>query len=253
MAKAKTATTETLVQSVSEVLNEIKEIDQKKEENKIKLFEQNPLARMQSLIKAPKGQYNTYGKYKYRKAEDIMEAAKPICNSMGYSLTLQDEVVLIGDRFYIKAIAMLDNNNGSVFISTAYAREEDSKKGMDAAQVTGSSSSYARKYALSGLFSLDDNADPDQANPNDLKKAEVPAPPKEKSVVTSEHDGEMKTTAPLLVEEGEADELSQWQQALEACKTMEELLLLYNANKEVIEKYKDIKMLFSKRKTLING
>ena len=121
------------------------------------------LAEIQAAVKAPKGNYNSFGKYKYRKAEDILEALKPVINPHGFHSTLTDEIVLIGDRFYIKAIATISNGDTS-FSATAYAREEDSKSGMAAAQVTGSTSSYARKYALSGLLALDDNADADDAD-----------------------------------------------------------------------------------------
>lgn len=121
------------------------------------------LAKIQSLIKAPKGQFNSFGKYKYRSCEDIVEAVKPVINSLGFYLTLSDEIVNIGNRFYIKATATISNGTES-YSSVAYAREEETKKGMDGSQVTGASSSYARKYALNGLFAIDDTKDSDSTN-----------------------------------------------------------------------------------------
>lgn len=121
------------------------------------------LAKIQSLIKAPKGQFNSFGKYKYRSCEDIVEAVKPVINSLGFYLTLSDEIVNIGNRFYVKATATISNGTES-YSSVAYAREEEIKKGMDGSQVTGASSSYARKYALNGLFAIDDTKDSDSTN-----------------------------------------------------------------------------------------
>ena len=121
------------------------------------------LAKIQSLIKAPKGQFNSFGKYKYRSCEDIVEAVKPVINPLGFYLTLSDEIVNIGSRFYIKATATISNGTETFSVS-AFAREEETKKGMDGSQVTGASSSYARKYALNGLFAIDDTKDSDSTN-----------------------------------------------------------------------------------------
>lgn len=119
------------------------------------------LLQIQSELKAPKGQYNSFGKYKYRSCEDILEAAKPICAKHGVILTLSDELVNIGERYYIKATARLVDDEGGSAEVTAYAREEETKKGMDGSQITGTASSYARKYALNGLFLIDDTKDAD--------------------------------------------------------------------------------------------
>ena len=127
------------------------------------------LAKLQSLIKAPKGQFNAFGKYKYRSCEDIVEAVKPIINKAGYHLTLSDEVVEAGGRVYIKATATLSNGTNT-YQSTSFAREEETKKGMDAAQITGSASSYARKYALNGLFAIDDTKDSDATNKHEIEE-----------------------------------------------------------------------------------
>ena len=121
------------------------------------------LRKIQQELKAPKGQYNSFGKYKYRSCEDIIEAVKPICHKYQTLITLSDEMVLLGDRYYIKATATLyDTETKETIAQTvAYAREEAEKKGMDGSQITGAASSYARKYALNGLLQIDDTNDAD--------------------------------------------------------------------------------------------
>lgn len=115
---------------------------------------------VQQNISVPKGQRNEFGKFNYRSCEDILEQARPLCNDNGLVIKLTDKIVNIENRFYVEATAaVIDVDSGEVFSTTAYAREADEKRGMDASQVTGASSSYARKYALAGLFSLDDNKD----------------------------------------------------------------------------------------------
>jgi hypothetical protein len=121
------------------------------------------LSEIQAAVKAPKGNFNSFGKYKYRSAEDILEALKPVINPHGFHVTIYDEIVLIGDRFYVKATAEISNGENA-YTSVAFAREEELVKGMSAPQVTGSASSYARKYALSGLLALDDTKDADATN-----------------------------------------------------------------------------------------
>lgn len=116
------------------------------------------VAKAQNEIKAPKSQYNSFSKYYYRSAEDILNAAKPTCLKYGLTLNLLDDIELIGDRFYVKATAtLLDQNSNLSISSIGYAREELCKKGYDCAQLTGASSTYARKYALNGLFCIDDS------------------------------------------------------------------------------------------------
>lgn len=120
------------------------------------------LQAVQRELKAPKGQYNSFGKYKYRSCEDIVEAVKPLLNEQGLILTMSDEVVGVADRVYIKATCkVIDVANGDVIETSALARESLTKKGMDDSQITGTSSSYARKYALNGLFAIDDTKDAD--------------------------------------------------------------------------------------------
>lgn len=134
------------------------------------------LHEIQAKVKAPKGQFNNFGGYKYRSCEDIVEAVKPIVNKMGYSLILTDELVNIGARYYVKATATL--TDGKTFYSAVgYAREEETKKGMDSSQITGAASSYARKYALNGLFAIDDTKDADATNDHG-KNDPVPSSPK---------------------------------------------------------------------------
>lgn len=121
------------------------------------------LQKIQKELKAPKGQYNSFGKYKYRSAEDILEAVKPILDSTGCALTISDKVIYIGDRYYIQAtVTLYDSKTGSVIADVcALAREDEEKKGQDSSQITGTASSYARKYALNGLFCIDDTKDAD--------------------------------------------------------------------------------------------
>lgn len=123
------------------------------------------LLKVQSQIKAPKGQYNDFGKYKYRSCEDILEALKPVLAENNLIIQLSDDLVVIGERYYVKAIACLvDVETGDSINVSAFAREEETKKGMDGSQVTGASSSYARKYALNGMFAIDDAKDSDATN-----------------------------------------------------------------------------------------
>lgn len=133
------------------------------EEKVSKMLIEEKLARIQLEMKVPKNLYNKFGNYNYRNAETILEAAKPICTKYHCTLVVGDNIELIGDRFYVKAIAtLIDWGRVTDRVQvTAFAREQDSKKGMDEAQITGACSSYARKYALNGLFNLDDNKDPD--------------------------------------------------------------------------------------------
>lgn len=129
------------------------------------------LMAVQRDLKAPKGQFNDFGSYNYRSAEDIIEAVKPLLNENGLILNMTDDVVMIGDRIYIKAtVSVIDVANGDTVTTTALARESAVKKGMDDSQVTGTASSYARKYALNGLFAIDDTKD---ADTNEYQQTQV--------------------------------------------------------------------------------
>lgn len=130
------------------------------------------LLEIQVELKAPKNQYNSFGNYSYRSCEDILEAVKPLCKKYGCVLTLSDTVKQIGDRYYIEATAMLfDAESAEMISATASAREPQTKKGSDESQITGAASSYARKYALNGLFDIDDTKDADAED-----KPTVPTP-----------------------------------------------------------------------------
>jgi len=122
------------------------------------------LAEIQQNLKAPKGQFNKFGGYNYRSCEDILSAVKPLLGDL--VLTVNDEMVMHGDRFYIKATASITDGENTIS-ATGFAREAEAKKGMDASQITGTASSYARKYALNGLLAIDDTKDADTRKPDD--------------------------------------------------------------------------------------
>ena len=125
------------------------------------------LREIQQEFKCPKSQKNSFGNYNYRSLEDILEAVKPILGKLNLSLTISDEVVNVGTRYYVKAVAKLWQDSKVIAENTAYAREAESKKGMDESQITGATSSYARKYCLNGLFAIDDTKDADATNTHD--------------------------------------------------------------------------------------
>ena len=130
------------------------------------------LGKIQVNLKAPKNQFNSFGKYAYRSCEDILEAVKPLLSDTGCTLTITDDVIAVADRIYVKATCKLTEiKTGETVEVSACAREADEKRGMDSSQVTGSTSSYARKYALNGLFSIDDTKDADATNDHGKGKA----------------------------------------------------------------------------------
>jgi hypothetical protein len=162
------------------------------EEKNINIYEK--LSNIQQELKAPKNQYNSFGKYKYRSCEDILEGVKPVCNKHRATLVIRDELELLGDRFYVKAIATLYDWDSDMKIeNSAYAREELTKKGMDSSQITGATSSYARKYALNGLFNIDDTKDADtdayanQTN-HKSKRQQTQAKPQQSSVQSKKEE-----------------------------------------------------------------
>lgn len=136
---------------------------------------QQKLIEIQSELKAPKSQFNKFGGYNYRNCEDILEAVKPLCAKHEIVPLLSDEIVMIGDRFYIKATAKVTDGKDEI-ATTAFARESKDKKGMDESQITGSASSYARKYALNGLFCIDDTKDADFMDNSQSNKQQQPKP-----------------------------------------------------------------------------
>lgn len=144
------------------IKKETGEVPERPEQDVRKLSFHEKLLEVQSTLRAPKGQLNTFGKYRYRSFEDILEAVKPLLAQNRLVLSVSDEIVPIGDRYYVKATASLyDADSDATNIVTAFAREEEDKKGMDGAQITGATSSYARKYALNGLLLIDDTKDAD--------------------------------------------------------------------------------------------
>lgn len=155
---------------------------------------------IQNELKAPRAQYNKFGNYNYRNCEDILEAVKPLCKKQGVVLYLSDNLVLVGERYYIESTAkIVDIETNEEITVTAYAREEESKKGMDASQITGASSSYARKYALNGLFNIDDTKDSDFTNTKDNQTT---------AEVQRNYQSEINTYSALLAKNSEqsADE-----------------------------------------------
>lgn len=185
------------------------------------------LAAVQAELKAPKDQYNSFGKYKYRSAEGILEAVKPIVKKHGCVLWISDEMVEVGGRVYVKATAYfaltdIDGLATAIAVS-AFARESESKAGMDASQITGSASSYARKYALNGLFAIDDTKDADALNTS--PEYTKPAP--------------KKKAKPVIAKGNEL-----WQKAIDYCRahrlSAEALKDLYSISEEDIRSINDL-------------
>lgn len=190
----------------------------------------NPLAEIQAKLKAPKGQFNSFGKYHYRSAEDILEAVKKVVNPMGFSIVLTDQVKEIGGRIYVEAIASLFNGELE-YSATGLAREEETKKGMDGSQITGAASSYARKYALNGLFAIDDTKDSDATNDHGKSqesksqaKGSIPAP--------SQFDIEFKeliADVKSVIAIGELKGI--WEKLTDQAKANKEIQQLFNHKK----------------------
>lgn len=153
------------------------------------------LMNIQKELKAPKGQYNSFGKYKYRNCEDILESVKPLLEKYKVTIILTDKLEQIGERYYIRAMAILfDTESDNSIENTAYAREEETKKGMDGSQITGTSSSYARKYALNGLLLIDDTKDADTDEfTKENNKEKTKEEPKEKKIT----EGQLKALSKL--------------------------------------------------------
>ena len=152
------------------------------------------LSKIQQELKAPKDLFNKFGGYNYRSCESILEAVKPLLNDC--VVQLNDEIVIIGDRYYIKATAKITDGETSIE-NSAYAREAAEKKGMDEAQITGSASSYARKYALNGLFLIDDTKDSDAINTHGKEEDKQPAKPPYQKPQEKKDSPEMATTAQI--------------------------------------------------------
>lgn len=149
------------------------------------------LLKIQTELKVPKSQYNKFGNYYYRNCEDIQEALKPLMKEVKATLIIRDEIIKVEERYYIKAIVQfIDCETGEKIENYAFAREEGEKKGMDVSQVTGSTSSYARKYALNGLFCIDDVKDADNDNNKDNQK--------QQKTTTNKNNTSPKITQPMI-------------------------------------------------------
>ena len=162
------------------------------------------LARIQTTLKAPKNQVNSFGKYKYRSCEDILEAVKPLLN--GLVLTVSDEMVAVGDRVYVKATCTITDGTDTI-LNTGFAREAPIKKGMDDSQITGAASSYARKYSLNGLFLIDDTQDSDATNTHGKQAV---APKKHSEIANVMSDGNDLATAQFWRSMDQEKQNKQW-------------------------------------------
>ena len=153
----------------------------------------NPLAKIQAELKSPKNQTNSFGGYKYRSCEDILEAVKPLLKKYESLLTISDDIIEIGGRIYVKATACFESADGYNKAVSAYAREPESKKGSDESQITGAASSYARKYCLNGLFCIDDTKDADATN--DHGKDEKPKTVAKSKTITDDQVADLEALA----------------------------------------------------------
>jgi hypothetical protein len=200
----------------------------------------NKLVEFQVKLKAPKGKFNSFGNYNYRSCEDILEAVKPIIHPEGFYLIFEDAVVQVGERYYFKAEAILTNGEEK-FTGTGFAREEEGRKGMDASQVSGSASSYARKYALNALFAIDDakDADTDEHRMEVTKRASDAKKPDPKP-------DQKKTPAKNLPQKPILTE-KQFKQGLERINDgeilYEKIMKKYNVRKEYDEALKQAEVL----------
>lgn len=199
---------------------------------------------IQTRLKAPKSQVNKFGGFKYRSLEDIMEAVKPLLAETECHLVLSDKVVLIGDRYYIMATATLTNKQGVTITNTAYAREEDGKKGMDASQVTGATSSYARKYALNGLFAIDDTKD---ADTDEYTKAQE-ARGKKSEVRASSQGATAKSQSP-----SEPALTAEMRKRLEESKTVTELYKAFGELPQGLREHPQVKAYCSELRDKLEG
>lgn len=187
------------------------------------------LVKIQGTLKANKCLRNDYGKFNYRSAETILQAVKPICQELGCQLILTDDLQMIGDRYYVKATATLTNADGEKESATAFARECPARSGMDEAQITGAASSYARKYALNGLFAIDDTKDPDDPELT-KKRLEEEKAKAEQAAATANLDTAKKE--------------------VEAAKTVEELNAIFYKYKDLQKNQEFINALTNKKNIL---
>lgn len=199
------------------------------------------LITIQSTLKAPKSQFNAFGNYKYRKVEDILEAVKPIMSNLGCTLVMTDDIEMVGNRIYVKATATLKNSKGEIEITTGYAREEETKKGMDGSQITGASSSYARKYALNGLFAIDDNADSDTTNDGQHQAAQQQASPQAQAAQPTQ-----QTATPQY----HPNDINEAIQMVSRCVNKDNLVWVMQTYKPLMSNAQFMQTLSAKRKEL---
>lgn len=182
---------------------------------------------IQSELKVPKGNYNNFGKYKYRSCEDILEALKPICSKNKVVIQITDEIKNIGQRYYVMAVVtLIDVETGEKISSSAFAREEETKKGMDGSQITGASSSYARKYALGGLFGIDDTKDSDTTNAYQTNTKKIDSEKTKPLEICEICRKEIKPTENYSVDEIIKNSIASYKKKLcvDCCKNQKKLL-----------------------------
>ena len=189
---------------------------------------QESLVEIQKKLKAPKDLYNKFGNYKYRSAESILEAVKPLLAENGVLMTITDEIVLIGNRYYVKSTATAQKGSETM-CGIGYAREDDSKKGMDGSQVTGASSSYARKYALNGLFLIDDTND---ADTDEYRKQQESAP-KQQPKPSQPQPAKQPQSQSIFNDETELVA----EQEMLACNSYEELMAVWSKYNKLNPQY----------------
>lgn len=200
------------------------------------------LLKIQTELKAPKTQFNKFGGYQYRSCEDIVEALKPLQEKYKCVVLLNDELVIIGDRYYIKATATIINEKGDKLSVSALAREPESKKGMDESQITGSSSSYARKYALNGLFAIDDTKDADATNNHEVAPKSVKQNP-------SQAQTQAQNAKTLL----SLDEINDLSELIETTNTdLSQFLAYFKVDKIALVDYEKAKNMLLKKLDKIN-
>lgn len=193
------------------------------------------LIKVQSELKAPKGQKNTFGDYNYRSAEDILEAVKPLLSEQGLLMTITDIIEQIGERYYIQAKVILTDGEDTVEV-TGYARESLNKKGMDDSQITGTASSYARKYAMNGLFLIDDTKDSDSnenrtERENRAKKADVEAEREKQAKIAKLNDQYERALKAANDNEAPTELLTKWDK-LPKTAALKEIAEWINENTE---------------------
>lgn len=193
------------------------------------------LIKVQSELKAPKGQKNTFGNYNYRSAEDILEAVKPLLSEQGLLMTITDIIEQIGERYYIQAKVILTDGEDTVEV-TGYARESLNKKGMDDSQITGTASSYARKYAMNGLFLIDDTKDSDSnenrtERENRAKKADVEAEREKQAKIAKLNDQYERALKAANDNEAPMELLTKWNK-LPKTAALKEIAEWINENTE---------------------